>query len=96
MIFVGIRNAGTEIEVSGDTYPVRFELSKLGMGYITSKKVWRGRSSLKALNALSKVSGAMVSSEAIQSMEELKRSQRKREAYQKSRSNLPSLAGGGS
>jgi hypothetical protein len=94
MIFVGMKNAGTEIEVSGDTYPFRFELSKLGLGYITSKKVWRGRTSLDALKRLSNLSSAMISSEAIQSLEDLKKSQRKREAYRKSRSNLSSSAGG--
>lgn len=85
MIFIGVRNAGTEIEVSGETYPVRFELSSLGLKFLTSRNVWRGPASLKSLRNLENVSGAMLSHEARQAIEELQVAEKKRKAYQASR-----------
>lgn len=81
MIFVNVRNAGTEIEVSGETYPVRKQLSSLGLGYMISKKVWRGPASLQSLKNLESVSGVLISFEAKQAIEELTRAQKKRKTY---------------
>jgi hypothetical protein len=83
MIFVDVMNAGTEIRVSGDTYPIRNRLGINGIGLKFNKRSnsWEGPASLKNLMLLKKQSGVTLTAEAEEAIRDFEIAARKRRAY---------------
>jgi len=70
MIFVRVYDL--EVRVHGDTYPLqsRLGMNGLGLKFHRPTKEWRGKANLKNLLYLQELSGAILSPDALEMIEE--------------------------
>lgn len=83
MINVDVKNAGTEIDVSGDTFCFRGVLgvAGLGMRFNRNRKSWTGPATLKSLKVLEKQPGAVLTEDAKEVMAAFEAAAEKRRKY---------------